>query len=92
MSADLNRSLEECESQAKALVQEMRQYKAARELNQRATEALEKASAALNRVTAEIKPLTERRIRRFMTIQIVVWSLLCLFVVGLCALAIWYKR
>lgn len=86
MPADLNKSLEACEAQAKALVQEMRQYKAARELNQRSAEALEKAAAAINRVVEEIKPLTAVRIRRFMIWQIVAWSTTTLLVVALCVL------
>ena len=91
MSADLNKSLEECEAQARALVKEMHQYKAARELNQRSADALDKASAALTRVVAEIKPLTAHRFRIFMICQTVAWALTTAMVVAMLILILLKK-
>ncbi len=82
MPADLHKSLEECETYAKELVQEMRQYKAARELNQKAADALDKVASCLSRVVEEIRPLTARRLRRFMVFQTVAWSLTTLLVLA----------
>ncbi len=83
MPADLNRSLEECGAQAKALVQEMQQYKAARILNQRAAESLDLVTDGLTKVIAEIKPLTGVKLRRFMIVQTVAWALTTLVVIAL---------
>lgn len=88
MPADLHKSLEECEAQAKALVHEMQQYKAARELNQRSADSLERTTAALSNVIRAIRPFTEKRLKTFIWIQTVAWSLTTLIVVGLLVMVI----
>ena len=91
MSADLSKSLEACEAQARALIKEMHQYKSAKELNQRSAEALDKASAALSRVVTEIKPLTAHRFRFFMILQTVAWSLTTVMVIAIFVLMLMRK-
>ena len=88
MPADLHKSLEECEAHAKALVHEMQQYKAARELNQKAADSLERTTAALSNVIRAIRPFTEKRLKIFIIIQTVAWSLTTLVVVGLLVMVI----
>jgi HD superfamily phosphodiesterase len=86
MPADLNKSLEACEAQARALVQEMKQYKAARELNQKSADALDKVGAALARAVEEIKPLTASRVRRYMFFQTIAWAVTTILVILLAVL------
>ncbi len=83
MPPDLNKSLEQCEAQAKALVMEIQQYKASRMLNQTAVDSLEKVSASLNRVIEEIKPLTGVQLRRFYKVQTIAWCVTTVLVVAL---------
>jgi Skp family chaperone for outer membrane proteins len=47
MPLDINNLLEECREKTAALVNEIEQYRGSRELNQRATEALEKMVESL---------------------------------------------
>lgn len=91
MSAGLNKSLEECEAQARALVKEMHQYKAAKDLNQRSSDALDKVSASINRVVQEIKPLTGRRFRFFVILQSVAWVLTTVLVAAMFVLMLMKK-
>jgi hypothetical protein len=91
MPADLHKSLEECEVSAQALIKEMGQYKAARELNQKAADSLERTTAALSDVIRAIRPFTEKRLKIFILIQTVAWSLTTLIVVGLLVMVILWK-
>ena len=88
MPADLHKSLEECEANAQALIKEMRQYKAARELNQKSADSLDRTAAALSSVIREIRPFTENRLKIFMWTQTVAWSLTTLVVIGLLVMVI----
>ena len=88
MPADLNKSLEECEAQARALVNEMQQYKSSRILNQKAADSLESVVDGMARVIKEIKPLTGVRMRRWIIIQSVAWSLTTALVIGLLVMVI----
>ncbi len=91
MPADLNKSLEECEMNAKALVAEMRKYKGARELNQKAADALDKVTECLSRVISEIKPLTANRLRMFIIVQTIAWLATTLIAITLLVLVLMRK-
>ncbi len=73
MAADLHKSLEKCEANAQALVEEIKQYKTARQLNQRVVEQLDAVVESLRKVSIEIKPFTEAHVRRFMVVMSVAW-------------------
>ena len=88
MSADLHKSLEECEASARALVKEMQQYKASRQINEKSVEVLDQVAKSLNNVIGEIKPLTGMRLRKFMVFQTLAWCLTTALVVGMTVLVV----
>lgn len=62
--------LDDTEKQCQALVEEMKAFKSARTLNQRAAESLEATCEALKKTAKAIKPFTEARVRRLTLIVV----------------------
>ena len=58
MSSNLNTVLADCERQAKALVEEIEEYRSARELSDQTAASLEKLCVALSDTNEKIKPFT----------------------------------
>ena len=65
MPPDINTLLEECREKTTALVEEIEQYGRSRELNQMATESLEKMAASLQETMRQLAPFTDLKMRRF---------------------------
>ncbi len=61
----MNELLDECNVNAKALVDEIEKYKNAAEVNRTAAESLRKVSDAITELTKQIRPLTGITFRRF---------------------------
>ncbi len=62
--------LDDTKQKSEALVKEMENFKRARELNQKAADALNTTCTALHKTTKAIEPLTESRVRQ-MTIGLI---------------------
>ena len=56
--------LDDTQKQCQVLVEEMKAFKSARSLNQKATEGLEAMCEALKQTAKAIEPFTEVRVRR----------------------------
>jgi len=56
--------LDDTQKQCQTLVEEMKTFKSARIINQRATDGLEATCKALQETTRAIQPFTEARVRR----------------------------
>jgi predicted nuclease with TOPRIM domain len=65
MPPDINSLLEECREKTTALVEEIEQYRRSRELNQMATESLEKMATSLQETMRQLAPFTDLKMRRF---------------------------
>jgi hypothetical protein len=65
MPPDINRLLEDCREKTTELVKEIEQYRRSSELNQVATESLEKMVASLQETMRQLAPFTDLKMRRF---------------------------
>jgi hypothetical protein len=65
MPPDINSLLEECSEKTITLVKEIEQYRSSRELNQMATESLERMAASLEETMRQLSPFTDLKMRRF---------------------------
>lgn len=65
MPPDINNLLEECREKTTTLVKEIEQYGRSRELNQMATESLEKMAASLQETMRQLAPFKDLKMRRF---------------------------
>ena len=73
MPADTARLLKKIEEKSKELIEEIKQYKKSKELNQKATESLEATSKEIENVIKKIKPYQEERMQQF---QIILLSMI----------------
>jgi len=73
MAQDSNALLEDCRQKAEALVEEIQRYRSARDLSERATDALDAMAEALRTTIDQIRPYSGVRMRR---VQLAVLSLL----------------
>ncbi|MBL7033229.1 MAG: hypothetical protein ISR91_03710 [Candidatus Delongbacteria bacterium] len=65
MPQDLNKLLEESRDKIQDLVAEIKQYRSSRELNQKATEALEKVTESLGNTIQKLEPYNDHRMRQY---------------------------
>jgi len=63
---DIHDALDKCRAQCEAMVKEIEKFKTARAMHQQSTQALDEMCAAMKRVTKEIHPYTENRLKIFM--------------------------
>ena len=61
---DIHELLEKCQTQSEALVREIETFKESRQVHIQVTENLESLMAVLSSTLEEVKPLTEKRIKR----------------------------
>ena len=86
MPPDINKLLEDCREKVTALVKEIEQYRRSRELNQIATESLERMAVSLQEAIRQLTPFTDLKMRRF---QLFVMAVSIANLVLLLSLIIW---